>query len=187
MSSISGPVMMTTYISMLRGVNAGGQKRIGMEKLKELYGSLGLRKVRTYIQSGNVVFESPARDGPKLIDEIERLIRDAFGYDVPVLLRTMEEFRQLAANSPFKDKDPRKVYVTFLSGRPDRPPVTGIERARDESEEFLLSGREIYLFCPKGYGRSKLTNNYFERKLRVSATTRNWRTVCKLLEMAETC
>lgn len=176
---------MITYISMLRGINVSGQKKIKMEELKKLYESLGFKNVQTYIQSGNVIFDFSDTNISKLINKIEQKIKKSFNFDVPVLIRTKNDLQKLIANNPFTKKDSSKLYVTFLSDTPIKSPLDEITKIKDKSEEFIISGKEIYLFYPNGYGRSKLTNNYFERKLKLSATTRNWKTVNKLLELSE--
>ncbi len=176
---------MTTYISMLRGINVSGQKKIKMEVLKKLYESLGFQNVRTYIQSGNIIFECSDTDISELIHQIEQKIKNSFGFDVLVLIRTRNEIQKLIKNTPFAKKDPSKLHITFLSDMPAKSPVDEINEAKDKTEEFFISGKEIYLLCSNGYGRSKLSNNFFERKLKLSATTRNWKTVNKLLELAE--
>src|SRR3989344_3570057 len=170
---------MTTYISILRGINVGGQKKIKMEELKKLYESLGFKNVRTYIQSGNVIFECLDTNLAELIYQIEQKIKNSFGFDVIVLIKTKNEIQKLIKNNPFAKKDPSKLHVTFLSDIKTKPPTDEINNTKDKTEEFFISGREIYLFCPNGYGISKLSNNFFERKLNTSATTRNWKTVNK--------
>src|SRR5579864_3521165 len=111
---------MTIYISMLRGINVSGQKKVRMEELKKLYESLGFERVRTYIQSGNVVFEHPGADVSDLTGRIERAIEGRFGIEVPVILRTRDELRTVIGNLPFTGKDDAKVHVTFLSANPAR-------------------------------------------------------------------
>ena len=176
---------MKTYISMLRGINVSGQKMISMGELKKLYGYLGFKNVQTYIQSGNVLFECPDTNTSKVISKIEKTIKESFGFDVLVFIRTKDDFHKLIKNTPFSKKDISKLYVTFLSGIPIQSPIDEINKIKDKSEEFLISGKEVYLFCPNGYGKSKLSNNFFERKLKLSATTRNWKTVNKLFSMAK--
>jgi uncharacterized protein (DUF1697 family) len=173
-----------TYISMLRGINVSGQKRITMEELKKSYGSLGFQDVRTYIQSGNVVFRHPGTDAMKVASEIERGLKRSFAFDVLVIVRTRDELQDLVEANPFAGKDEGKQHVTFLSEKPSVFPAEEVGRAKDKAEEFSVRAMEVYLFCPNGYGNTKLSNNFFERKLKVSATTRNWRTVNALLLMA---
>ena|ERR1022692_1828523 len=174
---------MNVYVSMVRGINVSGQKKVRMEELKQRYESLGFGNVRTYIQSGSVVFESSSTDVSSLVSKIEKEVKDHFGFRVAVIIRTKDELRRLVEGVPFKGRDD-KFHVTFLSATPDRFQVEEIQAVKDKAEEFSISGKDIYLFCPNGYGRTRLSNAFFERKLKVSATTRNWRTVNALLSMA---
>jgi uncharacterized protein (DUF1697 family) len=172
-----------TYISMLRGVNVGG-KKMEMEKLRQIYESMGFKNVRSYIQSGNVLFEYSKMNDLALSQKIEKQILKAFGMEVPVLIRTDREIRSIIEKNPYSKKDPSKLHVTFLRSEPIQdPPLEEIKEVKDSAEEFAILGREVYLFLPKGYGTSKLTNTFFERKLNVSATTRNWRTVNTFVSM----
>ena len=175
---------MAAYISLLRGINVSGQKKIKMDELKKLYDSLGFKKVQTYIQSGNVVFECPDASIPKIAERIGKKIKESFGFDVAVLIRTKEEFKKIIRNNPFSKKENNSLYVIFLSDTASDLPMAELNNAKSKSEEFFISGREIYLSCPGGYGKTKLSNNFFERKLKLSATTRNWKTVNKLMEIA---
>ena len=175
---------MTAYVSMLRGVNVGGSKKIKMSDLAALYESLGFKDAKTYIQSGNVVFSSPEPSQSVLSKKIEKALKESFGFDVAVVVRTGAELEKALENDPFKDRDPGKLHITFLSDSPAEKPFDVIDSAKDSSEEYLISGREAYLFLPNGYGRTKLSNNFFEKKLNLSATTRNWRTVKVLAGMA---
>jgi len=176
---------MPTYISMLRGINVGGQKKIKMADLRKFYQSLGYKAVQSYIQSGNVVFQVSEKDTTNLEKTIVTAIRDKYGFDVTVIVRTPQEFNTIVKNNPFSNKDTGRIYVTFLSEIPTDFPRDRLSSAQNGQEEFQLSEQEIYLFMPDGYGRTKLSNNFFERVLGVGATTRNWRTVNRLLEMAK--
>jgi uncharacterized protein (DUF1697 family) len=167
---------------MLRGINVGGQKRISMQVLKEMYSSVGYREVQTYVQSGNVIFSADGSDS-SVKEELEKEIKRAFGFDVLVFLRNKRELAAIVKNSPFKQKDETKLHVTFLSEKPEKIHVKDLNSAKSGAEDFTYSGKEIYLFCPNGYGVTKLSNTFFEKKLKVSATTRNWRTVNTLLAM----
>jgi uncharacterized protein (DUF1697 family) len=175
---------MKVYLSLVRGINVGGRKKVRMEELKQRYESLGFGKVRTYIQSGSVIFESSSTDVPNLVNKIEKEIRDHFGFGALVMIRTKDELTRLVKAVPFKGRDESKFHVTFLSARPAHVPLEEIQAAADAQEDFFVAGTEIYLSCPNGNGRTKLSNGFFERKLKVSATTRNWRTVKTLLSMA---
>jgi uncharacterized protein (DUF1697 family) len=172
---------MSTIISMLRGINVGG-KKVEMEKLRKDYESLGFTNIKSYIQSGNVLFETSQKDD--LAETIEEKIKQSFGLDVAVFIRTENELRKLVENNPFRTKDVTKLHVTFLREEPREIPDAEIASVKGKAEDYRFSGREIYLFCPNGYGRTKLSNSLFERRLKTPATTRNWNTVNTLLSMA---
>ena len=177
---------MQTYISILRGINVSGQKKIRMADLKSLYESLGLEDIRTYLQSGNVVFDSPEKDTTKLREAIEAGIEKAYGFSVPVLILTREDFRRLIGSKPFAQErsvEPSRVLVTFLYKRPDPAKLENLKAPENDPCQFVHGEREIFLYCPGGYGKTKLSNNFFEKKLGVTATTRNWKTVNALYEM----
>jgi len=174
------------YVSLLRGVNVSGRRPVGIEALKEAYCSLGLENPRAYVQSGNVVFEYPRLDTSALREKIQVGLKRAFGFDVLVIMRTKGDLQRLVDDTPFLGKDEGKLHVTFLSEKSAHFPTDEVGKAKRGEEEFYCSGMEIYLFCPHGYGNTKLSNNFFERKLKMPATTRNWRTVNALLDMAKT-
>ncbi len=174
---------MATYISLLRGVNVGGHK-IVMQDLKELYESLNFKRVKTYIQSGNVVFSSN-NPNEELKEEIEEAIENVFGLKIPIFIRTKDELQRIIEHNPFPEEESNKIYITFLSDTPVNIPVKEIDEIKEEVEKYYISHKEIYLFLPHGYGRTKLSTNFFENKLMVSATTRNWRTVNKLFDLAK--
>jgi len=177
-------MFMNTYISMLRGINVSGQKKIRMADLKSLYESLGLDNVQTYVQSGNVVFDSDEQDIDKLRNSIETQIEKQFGFSVPVLIRTMVDFKRVVENHPFAQEEAIRVLVTFLYEQPDRSKWEELSQYKDKVDQFALGEQEIFLFCPGGYGKTKLSNTFFEKKLDVVATTRNWKSVNTLYEMA---
>ena len=169
---------------MLRGINVSGQKRVPMEELRKCYESLGFGRVRTYIQSGNVVFEHQGANAQNLTDKIESVIKRTFGFDVLVVIKTKEEMLRVIKNLPFTGLDESKMHVTFLSSKPSDIPTKEIEAAKSTAEKVSVSGREVYLYCPNGYGKTKLSNSFLERKLGTAATTRNWRTVNALYDLA---
>ena len=178
---------MTTYICMLRGINVSGQKPVKMDRLKALCESLGLTRVTTYIQSGNVVFASPASDAHELEGLIRESIERVFGYQVHVFIRTVEEFARISMVNPFLEEpgiDLSKLHVTFLSASPHPTGIDQLSAVDAGSDRLRSMGREIYLHCPDGYGKTRLSNPFLEKKLGVSATTRNWKTVLKLVEIA---
>jgi uncharacterized protein (DUF1697 family) len=179
---------MKTFISLLRGINVSGKNRIGMPDLKRLYESLGLVDLVTYIQSGNVVFDYAENEPAKIAKMIETGITKSFGCDVRVILRDKEGFNKILGSNPFLNQrktDPEKLYVTFLSKAPMVSEIQKLPFPKDYDDEFMLYDKEIYLFCPNRYGKTKFSNTFFEKKLGVSATTRNWKTVNALFEIAE--
>lgn len=179
---------MNFYVSFLRGVNVGGANPIRMPALKTVYESLGFSGVQTYLQSGNVVFSSPTNDAQTLAEQIEQAIRRAFGLPIPVFIRTAADLQRLVDRNPFthgRSVDPARLHVTFLSRPPDPAERNKLAEYHDPVDEFALGEREVYLYCPNGYGRTKLSNTFFEKKLAVLATTRNWKTVNALLGIAK--
>jgi uncharacterized protein (DUF1697 family) len=180
---------MKTYITLLRGINVSGKKKVNMKVLKGLYESLGYQEVSTYIQSGNVVFKADKKKDKHIIaKEIEQKIAESYGFEVPILIRDVSEIQQIILENPFvtiTGMDAQQLYVTFLSEEPLKEKLSLLQASDFFPEGFAVSGSEIYLNCTNGYGKTKLDNNFFERKLKVIATTRNWRTVNELLKMAE--
>jgi uncharacterized protein (DUF1697 family) len=174
----------TTYSALLRGINLGSHKRMAMADLRALVEGVGCDDVRTYVQSGNVVFRS-ARGAADLARAIARAIDKQLGLDVTVVIRTDRQLRDLVANNPFiRSKiQPKTLYVTFLAERPDRSRVQELLEGSFEPERFEVAGEDVYLYFPHGYGRVKLNNATLERGLGVAATTRNWRTVTALAEL----
>ncbi|SCL53358.1 Uncharacterized conserved protein, DUF1697 family [Micromonospora citrea] len=177
---------MGRWVALLRGVNVGGAK-VAMADLRRLVAGLGHDDVKTYLQSGNVVFGSTARDAEALARGIERAIADELGLTVPVLVRGGRELAAVAGGNPYADRedDPTRLLVAFLATAPERSAAAALTVPDGENVAFTVTGREIYLHYPDGgYGRSKFTNNYLEKKLGVVATTRNWRSVRALAELA---
>lgn len=176
-----------TYISLLRGINVGGHRKIKMDDLKVLFENLGLEKVRTYIQSGNVVFQSKIQNSKRLADLISAEIKLHFQIDVPVIIKNIEEFAEVYDDNPFiaQNKDTQKLYVIFLS---DIPSESVLEKIKKNSgaDLYITYKSAIYLFCPNGYGKTKLTNTFFENNLKIAATTRGWATVSQLNSIAKT-
>jgi uncharacterized protein (DUF1697 family) len=181
-------IAMPTYIAILRGINVSGQKKILMADLRVLFEDLNFQNVRTYIQSGNVVFASDGQVSTHtLAHRIEKAILKIYQFDVPVLVYSAREIRQILHNNPFlkeKDIDITKLHVTFLASTPSSENLSKLTALNYAPDRFIPNGFIIYVYCPNGYGRSKLTNNNIENKLKVQATTRNWKTVNMLVEMA---
>ncbi len=173
---------MPVFLSILRGINVSGQKKILMADLKKLYHELKFKNVTTYIQSGNVVFETGS--DKNLSKKIEQKILEHYSFEVPVIIRTTAELEKTVANTPFER--PEGTYVTFLESVPNQEYVEKIKPYNTKIDTFHVIEKEIYLYCDKGYGNTKLSNNFFENKLKVKATTRNWATTCELLRIMET-
>ena len=179
---------MGTYVCMLRGVNVSGQRRVDMKALKRLVEALGHADVTTYIQSGNVVLRAAKGTPSTLARAIEEGISRDLGVDARALVRTAEELADVIDANPFlqTDADPAKLHVTFLADEPDANRLRDVDPGAFEPDQFHVRGREIYLHCPGGYGRTKLNNAFWERRTSQAATTRNWKTATKLLELATT-
>jgi uncharacterized protein (DUF1697 family) len=174
-----------TFVALLRGVNVGGNS-LRMETLRTLCAELGFGSARTYVQSGNLVFEAEGA-AVHWSEVLERALVGKARLPVSVLVRTGAELAKLVAGNPFlreKGDDPARLYVTFLTEAPPRPALAALNAVEAGPDRFSPSGRDIYLHCPAGYGRSKLGNNVLERALKIRATTRNWRTVTTLAAMA---
>ena len=173
-------------IALLRGINVGGKNRLPMKELAALFVDAGCEDVRTYIQSGNVAFRTEAPGGEEISSVISASILNHFGYRVPVITRSAREFQEIVQANPFLEAgaEADKLHVMFLAELPDSANVEALDPDRSPGDEFAVLGREIYLHCPNGVARSKLTNSYFDSRLSTTSTTRNWRTTLKLLELA---
>jgi uncharacterized protein (DUF1697 family) len=177
----------STYIALLRGINVGGHKIIKMDALREAFVGMGFSDVATYVQSGNVVFKAPAKISGDLAKKIEEMLLRRFSMTVPVIVRSSEEMGAVLRNNPFLKEDgidSAKLHVTFLSQTPVKTALKGLDTIASGADRFHCCGQEIYLYCPNGFGETKLSINVFEKLLAVGATTRNWNTVNKLWEMA---
>ena len=176
------------YISILRGINVSGQKKIKMADLKALYEAQGFENVTTYIQSGNVIFESARANKEDSKRIIEKAIEEKCGFHVPVDIRTNQELEAVVKNCPYEEanveENGTKILVTFLQSIPPSQKKNLLLEYVKPPERLTIQGKEVYLYCPNGYGRSKLTNVFIENKLGISATTRNWKSVKKLYELS---
>lgn len=179
---------MPVIISMLRGVNVGGHNKIKMDALRSLYLSLKLKNPQTLIQSGNVIFQTQDKDLTLLSKRIQDAIHRKFGFRPDVLLRTIAELRDVIANTPFpssRNLDPSKILIVFLADKPGAQSCTDLVKIKCDPEELHIRGRELYIYFPNGMARPKLAWPLIEKTLRVSGTGRNWSSVTKLLELAE--
>lgn len=178
---------MKKYVALLRGINVAGQKKVPMAELRKVLGHAGLENVRTYIQSGNIVFESESTDTEGLQKIIQKSICSGFGFEVPVWVVTAGQIGAVLEASPFKaniENESTKLYYVLFKERPENGLKQSFLKESYSNEEFLITESCVYLLCKTGYGKAKLNNNLIERKLKVSATTRNHKTMLKLLEMA---
>jgi uncharacterized protein (DUF1697 family) len=177
-----------TYVSLLRGINVSGKNRIPMADLRALYERHGHDDVRTHVQSGNVVSRTATRTPSGVEASIRAAIADELGLEVAVLVRTPSELRHAVDTNPFFSAraELKALHVTFLATTPGASIVSALDGSAFAPDEFRVAGREVYVVCPNGYGRTKITNTWFERKLGVVATTRNWATVTALVALATT-
>ena len=178
---------MPVVIGLLRGINVGGHCKISMEELRSICTSLRLRNPQTYIQSGNVVFDAPARDVAKLADRLESAIEKQLGFRPKVILRTAEDLRKIVGRAPFAkrpDFNPAKLAVFFFTDAPAPEVRTKVLAIKVGPEELQSEGRELFIYFPDGIGHSKLPP-VLDRTMKIPATARNWNTVNKLLKMAD--
>jgi uncharacterized protein (DUF1697 family) len=174
------------HVVLLRGINLGPARRIAMPELRELLGEAGFEEVRTYVQSGNIVLESK-RSSAKVAERCAELIRERFGFEVPIVARTRTQLAKVVKRDPLGDvaENPKRYQVSFLSARLDPKIVKRLNELVVEPEQFVADGLELYAWHPSGVARSKLWNELAGSRLGVTATARNWTTVTTLLKMAE--
>ncbi len=177
---------MKTYIALFRGINMGGHNLLAMKELVKLLEKLGFRNVKTYIQSGNAVFQSRGRNASRLANRISAEIRKSHGFASHILLMEPEEMERIIASNPFPEaeSDPKSLHILFLASVPERPDLKALENIRTQSERFGLKDNIFYLHAPDGVGRSKLAANA-ERLLGVPVTGRNWRSAREIMAMAK--
>jgi uncharacterized protein (DUF1697 family) len=175
------------FVALLRGINVAGNKPIKMARLQTIFEELGFEHVTIYLQSGNDIFRASKRRPENLSKTIEEKIHAVFGFSVTVFILSSEELGNTLDENPFtleKGIDLAKLHVTFLSETPQAPALKKLLSAPAEPDDIQYRKNRIYLYCPNGYGRTKLTNNMIEKTLSVSATTRNWKTVNELYRLA---
>ena len=174
------------HVALLRGINVGGHKIIKMDALKALFESLGLEQVRTYIQSGNVIFASK-QDPKPLRPKIQKELRSVFGFEVTVVIRSAAEFQKIIDGSPFPADDLAEgetLYVALLAGTPEPAAIKKLLESRSDVDDFRLEGSEVYILLRQSIRQSLFSNSFLERKLGVAATTRNWQTMTRLAAIA---
>lgn len=177
---------MTTYIALLRGINVSGHRLIKMTELKAVCEGLGLERVQTYIQSGNLLFRS-AEEALVLRRRIEAAIASTFGFEVPVVVKSASEWEQIIRDCPFPHDLPEgeSLHLSLLVDTPSQEGVDRLLAFPSGIDEFRLAGQAIYIRYRQSSHKSRLSNNLFEQKLGVAATTRNWQTICKLGALAK--
>ena len=179
---------MQTYIAFLRGVNVSGVKKIKMADLRVMLEDLGFANVATYIQSGNVIFKSEKSINQELAEKIKNGIQETFGFDVPVLVKSRTDILNILEESPYKkaeDLEAKRIYYALLKTAPEQENIDALDQKTYPNELFKITNTCVYINCKNGAGNAKLTNNHIERKLKVQATSRNHRTMLKLIEISE--
>ncbi len=178
---------MERYISLLRGINVSGKNVIKMASLRTSFERIGFHDVTTYVQSGNIIFSVKKSSIKKLEQIISQQIKNEFGLEIPTIVLTTKTLEEVIAGNPFvKDtkKNPAFFHITFLKTTPENVDMNEIEAKKMEGEEIMFVTHAFYLYCPLGYGNTKLNNNFLEKKLKIIATTRNWKTTNELLRIA---
>jgi uncharacterized protein (DUF1697 family) len=175
------------YVALLRGINVGGKHILPMKHLSGIFSNAKCGDVRTYIQSGNVIFSAPAGGVEKIPQLIAKSIESQFGFPVPVILRSSDEIARVLRDNPFlkAGASEKALYVYFLADHPAKTAVAKLDPKRSVPDEYRVVGREIYMHLPNGMGRSKLTSAYFDSQLSTVATARNWATVMKINELMQ--
>lgn len=181
------------YIALLRGINVGGNRSVKMADLKKICESSGFSRITTYLQSGNAVFDARSERSEGIADKLEKSLFKQYRFEVKVLVKTAKEWSAIVSENPLlreKGIDIGKLHVTFLlnhgkaiDGSTSKADDGDLQLLKAKTEMIARKGQEIYLYCPDGYGKSKLSNPNIERKLKAVATTRNWNTVCALQEL----
>ena len=175
---------MNTYIALLKGINVGGHKKVPMAELREILSKSGFKNVQTYIQSGNVILESSENNKRDIEETIKKAIFDHFGFEVSVLVKTRQDLKQIFDDSPFPKEKKKASYFMMLHDTPEDDLVKIASKKVYEGEAYEIIKDCIYFFCAKGYGQAKFNVNFFERKLKTFATSRNYNTMVKLLSLS---
>ncbi|NNE32081.1 MAG: DUF1697 domain-containing protein [Winogradskyella sp.] len=176
---------MNTYIALLRGINVGGHKKIPMAALRDLLTAAGLVNVKTYIQSGNVIFQSSSKSKVNLETLIKTTIKNGFDFDVPVQVKQPSEIRSIIEGCPFSTDIITSSYFMLLNQGPEKGLLYELQQEKNDEEPFVILNNCIYIHYEHGAGKSKRGVNWFEKKLKVDATARNYRTMVKLLSLSE--
>jgi uncharacterized protein (DUF1697 family) len=177
----------STYVALLRGINVGGKNTLPMKELNAIFERAGCARVRSYIQSGNVVLDAEPKLAEGLPAQVSAEIERRFRLRVPVVLRTAREMRAVATKNPLLAATASldSLHVVFLAEDPGKSRAATLDPNRSPPDRFVVRGREVYLSCPNGVGKTKLTNAWLDAKLGTISTARNWKTVLKLVEMCD--
>ncbi|OHX66297.1 DUF1697 domain-containing protein [Flammeovirga pacifica] len=171
------------YIALLRGINVGGKRKVLMADLKSLVNDLGGTEVITYIQSGNVIFSSKEFDEKQWADRLEDGIKEKFGHDVPVIVLNQENWDLLVNNNPFDTSEIAQFHVTVLDEFPTADNQLKLSEVKSGEDQYQVVGKAVYLHCKGKYHETKLGNNTIEKKLKVKATTRTWKSIVKIADL----
>ncbi len=176
---------MNTYIALLRGINVGGHKKVPMAELRELLTKSGFKNVKTYIQSGNIILQSSEVSLAKIENTIQKSIQSYFGFEVPVIVKTRKELEVIFDSCPFSEEKKENSYFILFNEIPLKELVDEVLKISYENEVFVIIKDCLYLHSSIGYGNSKFNMNSFEKKLKVKATSRNYKTMVKLLSLSQ--
>ncbi len=177
---------MALYLALLRGINVSGQKLIKMDALRALFEAQGCDNVKTYIQTGNVIFNHREEDADKMKQMIEAFIEKEYGFFVPTIIRSRDEMNAVLEANPYlarPDANVKQIYIAYLERTPTKEEVEALLTATNENEEAMVIGNEAWLFYRLGAGKAKLSNAVLERKMKIKATMRNWNTTNKLVAL----
>jgi len=176
---------MKTHIALLRGINVGGHRKVPMADLRALLTKHGFNDVATYIQSGNVILKSKASDKRKVAEKIRKAILDHFGFEVSVLVKTRYEIQSILEACPFPISKKEDSYFTMMDAMPSKAMVDEVTQIDLPNEEIQIINDCLYFYCSNGYGQAKFNSNRLEKKYKIAMTSRNYRTMMKLLSLSE--
>ena len=174
---------MPTYIALLRGINVGGHKKFTKAQQLDMISHLGYENATVYLHTGNWIFET-SETKEEITQHISKAIQNKFGWELPILVLTPSEIEKILTNCPFSEEKKVKSYFIILSEKPDANLVTEVSSIQYPDEEIIIIDRCIYFYSANGYGRAKFNMNAFEKKLNVQATSRNYKTMTKLISLA---
>jgi len=176
---------LNTFIALFRGINVGGRNKLPMRELVEILDRLGLEKIETYIQSRNVVFESEENNASTIAQKVQDAIKEKYNFAPQVILLRPKELKDAIESNPFPNAEikPKTLHIYFLDLEPQKPDLDKLKSIKEDNESFVLKNKVFYLHAPDGIGRSKLAASV-EKALGVTTTARNWRTVAKIMAMA---